>query len=66
MLSILPFKKSKCFSYSFPYGYGDVTMKDRPRNVTLTDATKHLLWYCVTSRDGMFSYPCVEDERWMY
>ena len=37
-----PYLQAKCFPYLFPYGHGDVTMKDRQRDVTLTDLNTSL------------------------
>jgi hypothetical protein len=54
------------FPTLFPHGVGDATNRDRPKSVTLTDATKHLLWYAIRKDDGSYLYPFAEHERWMY
>ena len=60
-----PYLQTEYFPYLLPYSLGDVTMKNQPRDVSLTDGTKHLLWYCIQLEDE-FNYPFAEDERWMY
>jgi TolA-binding protein len=58
--------QSAAFPHLFPNMDGDATFRDRPIAVSLSEATKHLLWYAVEQPDGSVFYPFAEDNRWMY
>ena len=58
--------QSAAFPHLFPNTDGDATFRDWPVSVSLTDATRHLLWYAVQRPDGSYFYPFAEDDRWMY
>ena len=61
-----PNLQSMAFPTLFPYGEGDVTNADRTETVTMCEANKHLLWYCVRNQDGEFEYPFAQHTKWMY
>ena len=62
---------SAAFPTLFPYGVGDPTLRDRIEDVSMTDAMKHLLKYCVALKndDSSFKewhYPFAEDDRFVH
>ena len=60
-----PYIQSKAFPYMFPFGLGDVTGKNREHIVSMTDANKHLVKYCVFL-DNRYRYPFAEHPTWMH
>jgi hypothetical protein len=62
-----PSLQASAFPTLFPYGVGDVTKKDRQKEVTLTESNKHLVQYAVWKPDEkVWSYPFQEHPRWAF
>ena len=57
--------QAMAFPTLFPYGVGDVTMKDRRTFVSLTDSAKHLIKYCQL-RNGKYEYRFASHPRWLH
>ena len=59
--------QAQAFPTLFPFGRGDVTMKDRLVEVTMTEANKHYLTYAVWNEtDEIWVYPFAEHRRWVH
>ena len=62
-----PNLQAMAFPALFPFGRGDVTMKDRRTGVKLTESNKHLLKYAIFDRaKNLWWYPFATDKRWMH
>ena len=60
-----PFIQAMAFPTLFPYGFGDVTGKDRDFEVSMTEANQHLLKYC-ERLGGKFKYRFAEHNTHMH
>jgi hypothetical protein len=62
-----PLLQAMLFPTLFPYGLGDCTKRDRRVDISMTDANKHLLNYCIFDpNEKRWRYPFAEDPRWSY
>ena len=57
---------SLCFPALFPYGRGDPTCKARRREVSLSEAFKHLIRYADLDTSGVIRWRFASDPRFPY